>query len=258
MTDDRAGADGYVLHDSPPSPRSLVPPERDVRTGRRVDLDRSDKGRNDVVRHGWRRRPRVFAVTGAAALVVLATGGALIVAAGSDSQSESESAEASATTPPSTTAAPSTVASTSTSTSSTSTSTSSSSSTSTTVAALDPDDVTHLAVVATWTRVEGNAPPGVVVGGSQEFDIPCEDGVCDLSFGWLLELGEPTMNFVAVQPDEEDSVTLCDPLTLSLVGELQDDGSYLGEFQSEPAQYEAPGCSFFGVTQTITFVPSVG
>lgn len=243
------------MRETRPEFRSLVAPERHIRTGRSVDFDRADKGRHDSGPHGRvpRRRARLV-VAGVAGLAVLTAAGFVFATRDSGDDPLSEAAAEP------TTAVPTTIT----------TSTTGAIQTSTTLpAVLDPARISAYEITATWTRVVGSAPADVTVGGVTNLIITCTNGRCpvgDPNWGWTILAAAPSFAFTTSFNDNQPP-TPCDPLTVTFNGVRSSDGSYTGELVSDPAQLsgraQSPdgqivSCNYYGVTQAITMSPTVG
>lgn len=253
--------DGIAVAGARPADRSLVPGERDVRTGRVVDVDREDKGRrpdreepsrrevHDVAGAGRRlarggRTGRWWVVVVVAGVLVLA-GVALATGvlggrgAGGTAAGGAASASAGVSAPE-----------------------------------LDPERITGYSVTLTRAAVEVapdvDIPSDEVVGSVETDTWSCAAGVCIVdASAWLCAANgcadEPWV-FDAATPEFDRTIvvdvdlgvsgeTPCFPITVRLTITRADDGSYAGTLTQDPAQVS--GESRSGDTITYCSAPRI-
>jgi hypothetical protein len=266
---DRRQTEPVGIHESRPANSTLVAPERDVRTGRSLHLDRSDKGRDQsaVRRHApthGRRLPTWAMAAGAVGLLALIAGGVVFAAQNlSDDRSTSPTSDptpipsSTVTNVPAVTVAATTVVATTTSSTSIAT-------TSTVPAALDPVRINGYDVTATVTRLLGLPPPDIAVGDVSQFTITCTAGQCGLGQGRVFQAAAPSFDFTRTFNVNEPP-SPCDPVTETIRGVRSPDGSYVGEFISDPTvlsgQDQNPdgsprSCDYNAITQVLHMTPS--
>lgn len=257
------------IHESRPAIRSLIAPERDVRTGRPIHLDRNDKHRDQparqqrqLLRHG-RRLPSWAVAAGVVGAVALVAGGVVFAQNLGDDRSASPTTDpapipaSTVTNVPAITVAATTAVATTTSSTSIATTT-------TVPAALDPLRINGYDATATITRLLGTAPAGIAVGDVSQFTITCTAGQCDLAQGRVFQAAATSFDFTLTFNVNEPP-TPCDPVTETIRGVRSPDGSYVGEFISDPTAFSGQdqnpdgsprNCDYTAITQVLQMTPS--
>lgn len=220
------------LHDAMPAVRSLVPSERDVVTGRLVDLDRDDKGgrrrsRRDEPDPGAAanasppprgRFPRWAVVAGGAALVVVVVGGVAVATGGLGGGGAAPSTpDSTASAQPEETPLP---------------------------PELDPAQVASFSGTLSRTAVEAGqgltVDPSWAVGSTSEWLLTCDEGICG-DGRWSFDMRQATVDETLVIPsdDADFATTPCSPYTMHVMLTRAADGTYVGTATVEAAQIYA-------------------
>lgn len=146
----------------------------------------------------------------------------------------------------------------------TTTSSTSIATTTTLPAALDTLRVNGYDVTATITRLLGTPPAGIAVGDVSQFTIACTAGQCDLGRGRVFQAAAPSFDFTRTFNINEPP-TPCDPVTETIRGVRSPDGSYVGEFISDPTAFSGQdqnpdgsprNCDYNAITQVLQMAPS--
>jgi hypothetical protein len=266
------------VHAVAPPHRSLVPLERDVHTGRPVDLDRSDKHRHDDAgrtdpprphqRPRWLRPRAVTAVGAGVAVAAIITTVFLVTSPGEPSAGGDPPSSSSLTTP-TTSPSPSPSLSASTLPRSTAGSTLSATGPTTPVGpttrlsvaagaltssrlvtsaspapTIDAGAIAYYAATATYTRFvrpKGAQDGHPTVGDVENYQYPCDKGAC------TFYIGPPGSTFAAGAPSFTGRYAPVSPDTGPIPCDVvftwdfvrQADGSYTGTIDFQPKQIEA-------------------
>lgn len=264
------------LHVAPPPHRSLIPPERDVSTGRRIHFDRSDKHRRDesprsrrsdlshARRLRWRPRSRSLLTAVGAALSAVAVIATVFLLTGHRDQQAGQQPPASAptaTSPPGptshrsdgtvtasastvTTAAASSVRSAGQTTERGSSPTLTTSAPTGLVPELDPERISAYLITKTYTRFArdgGPTPRDPAVGDVRNSAYPCTAGACTYAAN-----SKGALTFPAAVPLFSASQTLVGPggptpcdITQTWNFVRRADGSYTGTIVEQPRKLTA-------------------
>ena len=285
------------VHATAPTREAFVAPERDVRSGRSIVGDRSNKHRTSQAtatevpvaaapRRLPRRIPRWVPATVATAVVAAGIAAIALVAGGGDDNNDETAAAntfpagapaappdtagttTSATTIAATTTAPATTATTTsaqpTTTADATTTTTLPPTTTTTIApGLDPTRITGYRMTETYTRLvrppSDQGSDGPNVGDVARSRISCADGTCDLR-SVPFKAGQRQIRH-SFTDDPGGGGSRCTPWTRAWRLSRDGQGRYRGTYTSDPRhthlEYDGGECWALAETMQLTLVPII-